>query len=100
MLQALVWTRLHTPLYITSPHSLPFPLSDWLFDSIRLISHKANAPQQLERGEARQGKEGGRGSRIHMMRKTASNANVAQETALAVVTPCYTSPLPSCHTLH
>lgn len=68
MLQAPVWTRLHTPLYITSPHSLPFPLSpapvgssDWLFDSIRLISHKANAPQQLERGEARQGKEGGKG---------------------------------------
>lgn len=69
-------TRPSTSHHLTrslSPLSpAPVGSSDWLFDSIRLISHKANAPQQLERGEARQGKEGGRGSRIHMMRKTAS----------------------------
>lgn len=62
MLQAPVWTRCtrpstshHLTLSLSPLSPAPVGSSDWLFDSIRLISHKANAPQQLERGEARQG---------------------------------------------
>lgn len=71
----------------------PVGSSDWLFDSIRLISHKANAPQQLERGEAGQRRgEGGVVSTWCVKRR--QNANVAQETALAVVTPLLHLPPP------
>lgn len=76
MLQAPVWTCCTRPftlpaapttrLFSQSPTLLVVPttLPSWLFDSIGLISHKANAPQQqLERSSL---------SHLYMMRKTAS----------------------------
>lgn len=97
MLQAPVWTCCTRPftlpaapttlLLSQSPTLLVVPttLPSWLFDSIGLISHKANAPQQQQQLEPSSL------SYPYMMRKTASKCKCCTGNCSG---SCY-SPLPS-----